>query len=208
MMMTEIVKEYIHSGIIELYLLGCTNEEENRDLEMASAYFPEIKSAIAQSAKAFEAFGVYQSIKPPEPLKPFLLATIDFMERLEAGEVPSSPPPLTPLSSALDYKPWLSRPDMELPADAEDTFIKILGANEQLTTAIVWAKTVLPAETHSDELESFLVLEGSCEIAFNEEKQVLKPGDILTIPLHTSHIATITSDIPCKLIVQRAKVAA
>ncbi len=206
--MKEAVKEYIESGIIELYLLDMTTEEENQDLLKAAMFFPEMQEAIDAAAKAIEDFGQANAVAPPAPLKPFLFATIDYMERLESGEAPTFPPALTINSTIEDFAPWLNREDMVLPEDAEDTFIKIIGADEKLTTAIVWAKTMLPNEVHEDEFESFLVLEGNCEINIDEQSYYLKPGDFLTIPLHAEHIARITSDIPCKLIVQRAKIAA
>lgn len=206
--MKEAVEEYIKSGIIELYLLELTSDEENREIREAAMIFPEIQEAIDSAAKTFEDFGQANAVAPPAPLKAFLFGTIDYMERLEAGEVPTSPPALSQTSTIEDFAPWLNREDMVLPEDAEDTYIKIIGADEKLTTAIVWAKTMLPAEVHDDEFESFLVLEGSCEIDIDDETHYLKPGDFLTIPLYADHVARITSDIPCKLIVQRAKVAA
>ncbi len=206
--MKEAVEDYISSGIIELYLLEMTSEEENRDLREAAKTFPEIQQAIDRAAKTFEDFGQANAVAPPAPLKAFLFGTIDYMERLEGGETPTSPPALSNASTINDFAPWLNREDMVLPEDAEDTFIKIIGADEKLTTAIVWAKTLLPAEVHDDEFESFLVLEGTCEIDIDNETHYLKPGDFLTIPLYADHVARITSDIPCKLIVQRAKVAA
>lgn len=206
--MKEAVKEYIHSGIIELYLLGMTAEEENRDLDEAAKVFPEIKEALKDAAKSFEEFGQANAVAPPAPIKAFLFGTIDYMERLEAGETPTTPPALSENSTIADFAPWLERDDMTLPVDAEDTFVKIIGSDADRTTAIVWAKTTLPAEIHDDELESFLVIEGSCEIDIDDHTHYLKPGDFLTIPLYADHIARITSDIPCKLIVQRAAVAA
>lgn len=206
--MKEAVKEYIGSGIIELYLLEMTSEEENHDLKEAAKAFPEIQQAIDAAAATLEEFGQANAVAPPAPLKAFLFGTIDYMERLESGEIPPPPPALSSTSTINDFAPWLSREDMVLPEDAEDTFVKIIGADAERTTAIVWAKTILPAEVHDDELESFLVIEGSCEIDIDNQTHYLKPGDFLTIPLYADHTAKITSNIPCKLIVQRAKVAA
>ncbi len=205
--MKEAVKEYIDSGIIELYLLEMTSDEENLDLKEAARNFPEIQEAIDAAAKSLEEFGKANAVAPPAPLKAFLFGTIDYMERLESGEIPTSPPALSNTSAIDDFTPWLNREDMVLPLNAEDTFVKIIGADEKLTTAIVWAKTMLPAEVHDDELESFLVVEGRCEIDIDDQTHYLNPGDFLTIPLYADHVARITSEMPCKLIVQRAKVA-
>jgi mannose-6-phosphate isomerase-like protein (cupin superfamily) len=56
---------------------------------------------------------------------------------------------------------------------------------------------------HDNEFEKFLILEGSCTITIEEEAHHLVPGDYLAIPLHKSHQVTITSEIPCKIILQR-----
>ena len=114
-MMKEAVEEYIKSGIIELYVLELTSDEENRDLIEAARAFPEIQEAIDSAATTFEEFGQSNAVAPPAPLKAFLFGTIDYMERLEGGEVPTSPPALSKTSTINDFAPWLEREDMVLP---------------------------------------------------------------------------------------------
>ena len=60
-----------------------------------------------------------------------------------------------------------------------------------------------PIEVHTNELESFLILEGTCDITIGEEVHHLVTGDFISIPLHIGHSLIVTSNIPCKVILQR-----
>jgi mannose-6-phosphate isomerase-like protein (cupin superfamily) len=61
-----------------------------------------------------------------------------------------------------------------------------------------------PQELHHDEHEKFLIVEGSCTISVEDKSYDLVAGDFLQIPLHKKHHVTVTSSIPCKVILQRA----
>lgn len=56
---------------------------------------------------------------------------------------------------------------------------------------------------HINELEKFLILEGTCDITIEDEVYSLKAGDFLSIPLYKKHDVRITSLNPCKAILQR-----
>ena len=92
---------------------------------------------------------------------------------------------------------------MNLPESFEDFHIKIIGHTSEVTTAIIWIKHMAPQEVHKDELERFLILEGTCELTIEDEVYNLKAGDYLAIPLYKKHDLKITSAIPCKAILQR-----
>ncbi|MEJ7681691.1 MAG: hypothetical protein WKG06_28365 [Segetibacter sp.] len=53
----------------------------------------------------------------------------------------------------------------------------LLAHTPKVTTAIVWIKDTAPAEVHTNELEKFLIVEGSCEIIIEEDIHQLFPGD-------------------------------
>ena len=125
------------------------------------------------------------------------------MERLKNGETASFPPILNSQSRISDYQYWLSKPEMTLPDDFQDSYAKIIGANEIATTMIVWLTTEAPHEVHNNEYERFLIVEGSCELTIETEIHYLKSGDYIEIPLHVVHNLIVTSSIPCKVILQR-----
>jgi mannose-6-phosphate isomerase-like protein (cupin superfamily) len=195
--------DYIGSGILELYVLQQTTLEETREIELAAQKDPSIKQEILEIELSLERYATAQAVEPNPIIKPFLLATIDYSDRIRGGEQPLSAPLLTENSSPDDFKGWLNRADMVVPDDFDDVYAKILSATPQATTALVWIKEMAPQEVHDNEFEKFLILEGSCTITIEEEAHHLVPGDYLAIPLHKSHQVTITSKIPCKIILQR-----
>ena len=132
-----------------------------------------------------------------------VIAVTDYTERLAKGEAPTFPPILNEGSTIADFSQWLERKDLVLPDDFTDFHAKIIGMDSKKTTAIAWLKYGSPSETHTDEYEKFLILEGTCDITIGEKTVSLVPGDYLAIPLHVSHNVRVTSSIPCKVILQR-----
>lgn len=196
-------KEFITSGILELYVLGQTTPEEHIEVETMSALYPEVKQEILEISKALEQYALENPLTPDPVIKPFLMATIDYSDRMQNGEVFSSPPVLSPDSRIADYEAWISREDMVPPAEYDDIYAKILSYTPEVITAIVWLKVIAPQEVHDHEYEKFLVLEGTCDITIGKDVYSLKRGDYLSIPLYQHHHVTVTSSTPCKVILQR-----
>ncbi len=197
------VGEYIASGILELYVLGLTDSSTNKHIyELTQTH-----SALLQEIERIELSiieGTHTAKSPSANAKAFVLATIDYTERLKNGELPQEPPLLNSNSKASDYEQWLSRADMTLPENAGDTYGKIIGYNSNAITLISWLKIGSPHEVHTNELERFLIIEGTCDIAFDTGVvHHLKAGDFLEIPLHIGHTLTVTSNTPCKVVLQR-----
>ena len=195
-------KEYIDSGILEQYVLGCAGTEESKEVEMMAAADPAIQAEIDAIARSLETFAKAVAVEPNPVIKPFLLATIDYTERLKNGEVVSDPPILNENSRLEDYAEWLNRADMISPG-TEDVFAKIIGYSPAAITAIVWIKDYAPQEVHDNEHEKFLIVEGSCDIVVGDKVHQFVAGDYFAIPLHENHMVKVTSTIPCKVILQR-----
>ncbi len=195
--------DYIGSGILELYVLQQTTPEETCEIELAAEKDPAIKNEILEIELSLEMYAKANALVPNPIIKPFLLATIDYSSRIKDGEQPITIPLLNENSTPSDYEAWINRADMVLPDDFDSVFVKILSAIPKATTALVWIKEMAPQEVHENEIEKFLVLEGSCTITIEAEVHHLVPGDYLAIPLHKPHHVKITSQIPCKIILQR-----
>lgn len=198
------VKEFIESGILEMYVLGQTTAEENKAVEQMAMIYNEIGNEIDAISIALEQYAQANAIAPNPVIQPFLMAVIDYMDRMKKGEPPSYPPPLHANSQISDYSAWLSRKDLEPAGPVTDVYASIIGQTPELVSAIVWLRKGSPPETHTKELETFLVVEGSCDITIGNATYSLVPGDVLTIPLHTSHWVKVTSDCLCKVVLQRA----
>lgn len=195
--------EYINSGVLELYVLGQTSAEETLEVNAMAKLYPEVETEINQITKAFEIDSASKHEGPNDTVKPYLMAIVDYTERLKAGESMTFPPLLTSQSKVVDFKEWTSRLDMILPDDFEEMYAKIIGYTPEATTAILWIKTKTPFEIHTHEYERFLILEGSCDIIIDNDIHKLIAGDFMAIPLHLGHTITVTSSIPCKVILQR-----
>ena len=196
-------KEIIDSGILELYVLGDTDAQESQLVELMVVNYPEIRAEIANIELALEQLALSQQVKPDPIIKPFLMATIDFTDRMKSGEEPVAAPELTVDSVPTDYARWLDRSDLSDPGDFSDVFAKILSYTPEAITAVVWIRDMAPQEVHDHEFERFLILEGTCEIHVEDEVHYLSPGSYFQIPLHKRHHVLVTSNRPCKVILQR-----
>lgn len=197
------ISEYIQSGIIESYVLGMLSSAEAKEVEEMAAANEEVRAAINEFSKTLEQQALRHAIEPDPIVKPMLLATINYIARLEKGEPAGFPPLLNEHSKITDYSQWLQRKDMVLPLDAGDVYARIIGYTREVTTAIVWIKNMAPAEVHTREMEKFLIAEGTCEVIIEEDVHQLAAGDFFEIPLFKSHLVNVTSDMPCKIILQR-----
>jgi len=199
----ENIDSFILSGILETYVLGMASAEEVKQVEEMSYTYKEVKKKIEEISETLKAYAESYSKAPNSTIKPMIMASIDYEERLKSGEQPSFPPILNNNSTIEDYMEWTSRKDMMLPDDFNDIYLKIIGYTPQASTAIAWLKSETPYEVHTDEHEKFLILEGTCDIDIDGDIHSLIPGDYLSIPLHAGHVVRVTSQIPCKLILQR-----
>lgn len=197
------VNEYINSGILEMYVLGLTSVEENKEVQTFADLYPEIKNEIDAISKALITYSETTSPSIDPTLKPMIMATIDYMERIKNGEVRTVPPMLNEGSKVADYAEWLNRKDLALSEEVEDFTIKLIGHQPGAMTAIVWIKDKTPYEIHDNEFEKFLILEGSCDIITDTHTLSLVPGDYYSLPLNLGHVVKVTSKVPCKVILQR-----
>jgi mannose-6-phosphate isomerase-like protein (cupin superfamily) len=197
------IADYIESGILELYVLGHTSAEESREVEHMAAAHGEIRRELDTIRGAMEAYATAHAVQPGALLKPVLLATIDYFERLKQGEEGAVPPLLTAHSRQEAYASWLNRADMAAPDEFDGVYVKLIGVTAQATTAIVWIRDMAADEVHHKEYEHFLIVEGTCQILAGDEVHHLGPGDYFAVPLHTSHRVVVTSPYPCKAILQR-----
>jgi mannose-6-phosphate isomerase-like protein (cupin superfamily) len=193
----------IESGIIETYILGNATVEEAARVESMAALHIEVKQEMDSISEALEAYAMANSVAPPLTVKPFLMAMLDYTERMENGEIQSAPPILNDSSKVADYAQWLDRKDLVLTDNFEGVYAKIIGYTPKAVSAIVWIQDAAPNEVHDDEFEKFLIVEGTCDIIIGDEVHHLVPGDYLSIPLYKSHMVKVTSSIPCKVILQR-----
>jgi mannose-6-phosphate isomerase-like protein (cupin superfamily) len=197
------IREFIESGVIEAYVLGMASSEEIKAVEDYAAEYPAVNDSIEAFSASLEQNTLTHAVAPDPIIKPLLMATLDFMNRMENGENPSFPPDLTENSTVADYTEWLKRADFVLPPYFTDVHARIISYTPQATMAVVWIKELAPQEVHHDEYERFLIIEGTCTITVGEVNHPLSAGDFFEVPLYQNHLVKVTSSIPCKVILQR-----
>ena len=195
-------KEYIDSGILEQYVLGIASASERQEVERMAAAHPVIRQEINDISVTLEKYAMANAVQPNPVIRPMLMATVNYSERLKNSEPFSMAPFLHRHSTPKDYATWLNRSDMSAD-DSEDLSAKIISYTPEVLTAIVWIKKYAPQEVHDKEYERFLIVEGTCDIIVEDEINHLVAGDFFEIPLFKKHAVEVTSSIPCKVILQR-----
>lgn len=189
---------HIDNDLIEQYVLGQLDAALSRQVEAAADGDPAVRRTIDELRAGLEHYVRSLEVHPPGGVKERILA------KLTAADVePAAPPVIHEMSTIADYARWLNAPDMVRPANAEDVFFIPFAQNAQGLSAVVWLVHGSPEETHTDLIEKFLVVEGSCEIHMRGRVFPLAVGDVLSIPLHTPHTVRVTSTVPCKVVLQR-----
>ncbi len=197
------IQEYIDSGVIKMYVLGYADVSEKAEIESLIEKHPELKEELLKVEEELFQYTSTNKVEPHPSLQPLVLASLDYIKRLESGEEVVDAPILNKTSSLSDFKLWIDRADFVAPSEFEEIHAKIICANPNVTCAMVWIKNMATEEIHTDEHERFLIVEGTCTIRVGEEFNKLVPGDYFEIPLHLDHEVIVTSKIPCKVILQR-----
>ena len=194
---------YLKEGHVEAHVFGTATAEQSASLLNATSKFPQLREEITNCELLLEKYLMATAVAPAQKMKPSIFATIDFMERLKAGESITAAPLITKQSTISDYAYWLNQPAYQAPENYNEVFAKIISASADQTTAIIWVKDSANAEVHHDVHEHFLIVDGTCDIFVENDKFSLVAGEMFTIPLHKSHVIKVTSAVPCKAIMQR-----
>ena len=192
---------YLESGILELYVAGSLPLEEALAVEDLAVHNPEVQAEIVRIQEVVEHVWDIQPRAPRPELKTRILAEIAALSAYTFD--PARPPVLNAQARAEDYRFWYEQEGIVPPARFENLFFIPVANNDEGLTAVVWINGHVEEEMHDQAIEKFLVLEGSCKIDIEGEVHYLKAGDYLAVPKFRSHVVDVTSEIPCKLIVQR-----
>jgi len=82
----EEVKAYIESGILELYVLGQLNAQEQTEVEAMASKYPEVKQEIEAIEIAMEQYALQNAIKPSAGLGDKIFEKIGLPGNLEKAE--------------------------------------------------------------------------------------------------------------------------
>ena len=71
------IKEYISSGVIELYVLGLCSPQEEKEFETLRLQYPELNTAILEYESALENQHQKEAILPPASVDEKVLKALD-----------------------------------------------------------------------------------------------------------------------------------
>lgn len=77
------IKEYISSGILELYVLGDLTSQERLEVERAAAEFPEIREELQKVEIAQEEFFLQNAVAPDANIKEKIFAQLPAQKEVE-----------------------------------------------------------------------------------------------------------------------------
>jgi mannose-6-phosphate isomerase-like protein (cupin superfamily) len=197
----EDLSAYLASGVLELYVAGSLPLEEALAVEDMAVHHPEVQAEIVRLQEVVERLWDVQPLAPPPGLKARVLDKIAALS--ERSFDPARPPVLNVGARAEDYRFWVEQDGIVPPDHYENLFFIPVAMNEDGLTAVVWINGHVEEEMHDQAIEKFLVLEGSCQINIEGEMHYLQAGDYLAVPKFRWHVVDVTSEIACKLIVQR-----
>jgi quercetin dioxygenase-like cupin family protein len=196
------IKEFVASGIIEMYCLGIATDEEKNQVEKLAQESTEVRDEITAVSDALTSYAIASSESPAAFLKNKIMETIANSEKNK--EKIQFPPRISLSSTAEEWLQYLSDNKISSPAQYDSIHLMDLPGNEKQVTYIAWAKKgAVVEESHDDEDEYLLMLKGYCSIVIDGKTGYYKAGDIVFIPKKSVHRAEILSDEPMLVIGQR-----
>ena len=145
--------EIIESGLLELYALGITDSRETELVERMVSLYPAVRSELEMVNDALLTEAIDQPVTPSPLVKPFLLATLNYNERLNNGYSPIYIPELTQDSKKEDFEQWV-----EVSYEGrEEIYAHIFNLSPEAMSALIWLKSAVPEEIHHEQLESFFI---------------------------------------------------
>jgi len=187
---------------LELYALGVLSPTEMQKVEEKLAEFPSLRKDLLEIEKTLENYAQLHKFKVNPSVKSFLIAKIGYLNRLKSDVFKGRPPSLSKDSKIDDFKLWLDDADFQEPSFYDEMAGHILDVSNEKTTFIAWLKNGVPPETHTQEIEKFLIVEGTCNVTIGGKKHVLNPGNYIEILPNIEHHIQVTSDIRCKVILE------
>jgi mannose-6-phosphate isomerase-like protein (cupin superfamily) len=174
-----------------------------------------MEEEIEKSEEALLKYAQAHAVAPPLSLKDKILGNIQKLNELSNNRQVISldnVPLISPESNWLDWEEAVK--SIERPADIENVYFHPLRNDDVVEMNLAWVVEEVPEEVHHDILESFILLDGTCEChIFNEDGSIkkvvrMRAGDYISFKIGEVHDIHITSGVPAKAILQWLKVAA
>jgi mannose-6-phosphate isomerase-like protein (cupin superfamily) len=184
------VQEYIDSGVLHDYCIHALTAAEKAEVEKMCARYPEVQEELSRMQEDLEKFAAQTEVWPPVQIKETIWSTLENLNKEKTGDLNDLPE----INKYTDHNNWKRIVMPFMPQDLKnDRIVKTIRESAGITQMLIVSKTDVEEETHENEHESFIILEGECECLVGNKVIRLGPGGFLEIPLHTLHSVKVTS---------------
>jgi mannose-6-phosphate isomerase-like protein (cupin superfamily) len=168
---------------------------------------------LQQTEDALLCFAEAHAVPPPPDLREHLLTKLKSLNEQKKNRKRLQLHQLPLLDANANWYDWEEAVGEIEPPDYDDIYLHPLEETEQRSLFVAWVNEYIPEEVHHDLIESFLLLEGSCECHISDEAGNvrivrLSQGDYIEMQLGETHDIFITSAQPAKAILQWLRLSA
>lgn len=189
--------------LVERYVLGLLDVETAQRVEATAVHDVQVREMLKELQEAMARHASDNAAQPPTALRSHVIQAIQL--EVEKERASGRPPLLHNKSTIVDFASWTGAEHVR-PEGSGNVHYILLDESDDRQTALVWLEHEEPTEIHTNCVERFLILEGTCDVTIGKELHGLIPGNVITIPMFTEHSVRVTSTIPCKAILQRVMV--
>ncbi|MEO5582942.1 MAG: hypothetical protein ABIR66_09630 [Saprospiraceae bacterium] len=171
-------------------------------------------SALQQTEDAIIRFAEAYALHPSAGLKERIMDKINSMNIVQTHRSSLDLDNLPVLDESSNWMDWQEAvKDIHPPENYNGIHLFPLKATPKCELFVAWVKEYIDEEVHTDLIESFILLEGSCECHItdlNGKKRIerMVAGDYIQMDTGEAHDVIITSLEPVKAILQWMKLSA
>ena len=172
------------------------------------------QSAIQQSEDALINYVAAFAVHPDPGLREKILNKIRSLQSSHENRQVLSLDHLPVLDTSSNWLDWQEVvKDIQPPQEFDGVYLHTLESSPHRELFVAWVKEYVEEEVHTDLLESFILLEGTCECHITDTEgnaRVVRmgTGDFITMQIGEVHDIIITSLTPAKAILQWMKLSA
>ncbi|MEO6132012.1 MAG: hypothetical protein ABIQ02_09190 [Saprospiraceae bacterium] len=169
---------------------------------------------IQQSEEAILRFAAAHAMAPGNGMKEKIMEKIKALNSFQNNRQELKLDHLPLLDASSNWLDWQEVvKEISLPAEFDGIHLHMLENSDERELYVAWVKEYIEEEVHTDIIESFVLLEGTCECRIadaNGNARIVRMGvgDFITMLPGETHDVTITSLEPAKAILQWMKLSA
>jgi mannose-6-phosphate isomerase-like protein (cupin superfamily) len=189
--------------------------DELRTLLMNEDGTAPLAADLAETESALIHLAEKMAKQPPLSIKDKILGKIQKLNHQAQTRTYFTLDNLPILTDEANWLDWEAAVAGIAPPDAyENIHLHTLVSDDTRELFVAWVQEFIPEEVHHDLLESFILLEGTCECHIWRDDESTKrivrmqAGDHIEMKIGENHDVIITSPQPAKAILQWLKLAA